>query len=510
VLGFYSVDITIDDDGKPNLIEINGSNSGFDGFLIAYEDMSLQAAISAAFRELAGDREVYVVTQLGNFGQLPPAFLDKLLQDLLYFKSIESVHATFRKGMIGSNWARMRTDRPPSTIGAGTSLDALVQIDPRFKKVMLNVSDPSYVIPLEYFKDDVDRGALSFKSSVSGSVEAHRLRSDDALWLRCQNLAFAEPLTAGQAINAEFPYESIADNKWFAYEALVDHFPSNHPPSVPVGNRCSGSWVVRDLLARSQAPLFIRKPLLGSQARGIEVIRRQDVEDYAERLQRLEQARPGDGSLPLELQGVPELLATWALRFDVSLLSELRLSRPVYCRRTGRLHHGCIRTILLLRERDDKSIDVRFLGAYWRLARVPIDGDGLLWERFIGSQSQGAFCEPVPPDDLAIAERFAKNVVADFCRSVSALPADRDGYRQWETEYWLARYRRQAPVLQDEKTWQIFMSEISAAEEEGTRARRDAEAAGFLRDPSTVLSRAQSISARFPYLVKEPQRIVVR
>jgi len=79
-----------------------------------------------------------------NFGELPPGYLDKLAQDLLYFKSIESVHATFRKGMIGTTWARMRTDRPPFDDGAGTSLDALVERDRSFKKVMLNVADPSY------------------------------------------------------------------------------------------------------------------------------------------------------------------------------------------------------------------------------------------------------------------------------------------------------------------------------------------------------------------------------
>lgn len=510
MLGFYSVDITIDENGKPNLIEINGSNSGFDGFLIAYEDMSLQEAIAAAFREFTGERDVYVVTQLANRGTLPPAYLDKLLQDLLYFKSVESVHATFRTGMIGTTWARMRSDRPPSTMGAGTSLDALVQTHPRFKKVMIDVNDPSVVIPLSYFSDDVGRGIVSLRADAQGRVPAHRLQKDDVVWLRSASLAYVAPIPAVRQMNAEFPFESVCDNKWSTYEALSPAMPHNQPLSLPIGNLCSGSQAVRDLLQRTDAPLFIRKPLLGTQARGIEILRRQDVSDYADRLARLEQRADGQGDdLPLELQGVPELLATWALRFDLSLLSEVTLSRPVYCRRTQRRHYGCMRTILMLRQEPGAAPDIRFLGAYWRLARVPVDGDGLLWERFIGSQSQGAFCEPVPDDDLAIARRFTTDVLTAYCRAVAGLPSDRESYQQWETAYWLERYRRQTPMLQLEPAWQRFLARITEAHEEGVRMKEEARRAGFLHNPNAILTRPQVISARLPYLLREPERIVL-
>jgi len=508
---FYSVDITIDEAGKPCLIEINGSNSGFDGFLIAYGDMSIQDSIAEAFRELIQARPVLVITRLVNLGKLPPGYLDKLVQDVLYFQSIENVHASLRKGIWGTTWARLRTDRPPSILGAGTSLDALAERYPHFKKVMLNVADPTYVIPAEYFEDQVEAGALSFKRQVTGVVHAIPLQDQDVVWLRCPTLAFAQPLTKGILVNPEFPYDAMADNKLFTYEALAPALANNMPLSIPVGDLISGSAAIGELLDRSPSDLFIRKPLLGSQARGIEILRRQDVEDYKARVAQLETKWAGyrAAELPLELQGIPQLLAAWAFSFDVSLLSELAASRPVYCERTGRYHYGCMRTLALVHQDERENVKVRFLGAYWRLAPVPVDGDGLLWERYVSSQSQGAFCERVSKEDFAIAEKFARDVLTAYCRALSGLPQNRTDYMKWEKAYWLARYRAQVPFLQDDRAWNTFLAEIEKAEDAVLQLKQEAEQAGFLYFPAACLTREQVLRARLPYLVREPHRIVM-
>jgi hypothetical protein len=510
MLGFYSVDITIDNNGKPSLIEINGSNSGFDGFLIAYEDRSVQDAISAAFHEFIGNRAIYVVTQLVNNGELPMGYLDKLVQDTHYFRSVENVHATLRKGTVGATWARMRSDRPPSTLGAGTSLDALMERDPRFQRVMLNVADPTYVIPSTVFKDEIDKGILSFKNEVKGRVAAHRLAADDVVWFRSPTLAFAEPMTSGVLVNPEFPYDAVADNKLFTYDVMRERMSDYLPLSVPMGNRCSSSAAVETILAGSTSEHFIRKPLLGSQARGIEIFRRQDVVEYVDRLRRLEQAdQQHPATLPLELQGVPDLLASWVLRYDISLLSELTLSKPVHCRQTGREHYGCMRTLALLHSDDAGHVDLRFMGGYWRLAAVPIDGDGLLWERFVGSQSQGAFCEPVSTDDMRIAEQFSRDVLVEYYRQLAHWPQTMQGFKDREMAYWLERYRKQTPALRDDRLWQTFLAGVSAATDEAEVIKQRAEAAGFRKTPAAYMGIDQVARVRLPYLLKEPQRIVI-
>ncbi len=509
-IGFYSVDVTISEDGKPYLIEINGSNSGFDGFLIAYNDTSMQDKINLAFEELVGARRVYVITRLVNFGQLPEGYLDKLVQDLLYFRSIDNIHAMLNQGTTGRMWARMRTDRPPSTVGAGTSLDKLVESYPRFKKVMLNVADPRYVISAEYFNEEHNRGIISFKKGKTGTVQAIALEDEDVLWIRCPTIAFSEPIARGIQVNPEFPNDAIADNKWFTYEVLSPEFSENIPVSVPIGMRCSGSAVIGEMLTRSNSDLFIQKPLLGSQARGLEILRRRDVEDYHRRIAQLERAdNEYAEELPLELRGVPALHAAWALSFELSLLGELTPSKPVYCRWTGRYHYGCMRTLGLVEEDENKSVEVRFLGAYWRLAPVPIDGDGLLWERYVASQSQGAFCEQVSSDDIAIAERFSKDVLAAYCRKLSVMPRNRQDYEEWEKNYWLARWREQVPFLQYGKPWSIFLAEISKAQNEALQTKERARLAGFSHNPAAFLTEEQVIRARLPYLIEEPHRIVI-
>ena len=508
--GFYSVDITIGEEGLPYLIEINGSNSGFDGFFIAYGDTSILDAIISGFEELAGHRDVFVVTRLVNFGELPPDYLEKLPQDLLYFRSVKNVHATLSGGITGRTWARTRTDMPPSGREAPTSLDALVQRCSRFKKVMLNVADPSYVIPDQYFREWPEAGVISFKEDVAGVVEAIPLRDQDVLWIRCPTVAFSAPITKGIQMNPEFPYDALADNKLFTYEVLSPVFPNNVPVSIPIGNRCSGSKAIGDGLDCSSGDLFVRKPVLGSQARGIEILRTQDMRDYMSRIAQLEQAEhQGLEELPLELRGVPELVAAWALSFDVSLASEIRLSKPVYCRRTGRYHHGCMRSLALVKEDDNGTVSVRFLGAYWRLAPIPIDGDGLLWERYVASQSQGSFCEAVSSDDIAVAQRFSTDVLTAYCQRLAAMPTNRKDYQRWEEEYWLARYREQVPFLRYEKAWNKFLARLGTAKREALQLKQQAELSGFRRVPSVLFGREELARSNLPFLIQEPHRIVV-
>ena len=509
-IGFYSVDLTVDEDGKPHLIEINGSYSGFDGFLIAYNDTAIQDKINSAFEELIGDRRVFVITGLATFGELPEGYLDKLVQDLLFFRSTDNIHLMLRHGTTGRMWARMRSDRPPSTVGAGTSLDKLVELYPRFRKAILNVADPRYVIPAEYFNEEHNRGVISLKKGILNSVQAVELEDEDVIWIKCPTVAFSEPIAKGIQVNPEFPYDAVADNKWFTYDILCPQFPEQIPISIPIGMRCSGSLMLADMLSRSGSELFIHKPLLGAQARGLAILRRKDVEDYRGRIAARERADSEDAQeLPLELRGVPELHAAWALSFELSLLSELTPSKAVYCRWTGRYHFGCMRAIVLVEQDEKESVDVRFLGAYWRLAPVPTDGDGLLWERYVASQSQGAFCEKVSSDDIATAEKFSKDVLSAYYRKLSLMPIERQNYMDWEKNYWLARWREQVPLLQNERPWNILLAEISSAQNEALKTRQSAKSAGFRRKPSVLLSDEQIVRAKLPHLIEEPQRIVV-
>ncbi len=133
----------------------------------------------------------------------------------------------------------------------------------------------------------------------------------------------------------------------------------------------------------------------------------------------------------------------------------------------------------------------------------------MLWERYVASQSQGAFCEQVSSDDIAIAERFSKDVLAAYYYKSSAMPGNRQDYEEWEKNYWLAHWREQVPFLRYGKPWNIFLAEISKAQDEALRTKQQAESAGFRHNPAAFLTREQVIRARLPDLIEEPHRIVI-
>ena len=530
MLGFFSVDITIDEKDWPWLIEINGSNSGFDGFSLAYEDDTLIEQINAGFSELIGDKDVFVVTRLVNLGEIPIGYLDKLPRDCLLLKSMMNVHWMFPHGTVGTTWARTRADRPPATMGAGSSLNALVGKYPRFKEVMLDVADPSSVIPAEHFNDRDEAGIITFKDSFGGTVRRIRVMPEDILWFRCPTLGYAEPIRKGVQVNQEFPYDAVADNKLLTYEVLSSALGENLPLWIPVGNRCSGSSVLKEFLGRAQGDLFIRKSLMGSQARGVEILHRRDIDEYQQRIVALEQANHQQSDcLPLELRGVAEFLQKHALSFDLTLISELRLSKPIYCRVTGRKHHGCMRALALVKRDKGGSADVRFLGGYWRLARVPVDGDGFLWERYVGSQSQGAFCERVSQRDRELAEKFVKHTLTTFTEALDHLPGDRPTFEEWGMNYWMERYRAQVPSLKQGKAWTLFMAERDSAQREIDKLKEEAERLNFRSVPTNFLRAfnetanemaPSSLVSRFhpldqvrriglPYLIRDTYRIVL-
>jgi hypothetical protein len=503
--GFFSVDLTLDDEDRPLLIEINGSNSGFDGFSIAHGDKRILDALVSAFDAFMGSRDIYVVTRLVNFGEIPRGYLDKLIEDRLYFQTLKNIHMTLPAGIAGVTWARFRTDRPPSGRGAPTSMDALSEMDNRFKRVFLNVSEPDYVIPTTHFDDKARSGVVSFKKDARVVARAIPIAADDVMWLRCPSLAYADRQPACFLLNEEFPYDAIADNKLFTYDLLESVLPGSLPRSIPVGNRVTGSQTVAAYLDSTKSEMFIRKPAVSSQARGIEILHRQDLVEYETRMRGLE----SQVGTSLELLGVPNLLAAGALSLDVSLVSELRLSKPIHCKPTARYHHGCIRSLAMVKQVRGGGLDIRYLGSYWRLARVPVDGDGLLWERYVGSQSQGAFCEPVSPKDEAITARFTETVLQAYVEECQSCPTNHTGYKLWEETYWLDRYRREAVQLSEPVEWAAFVAKIDEAKDKAEQAKRQAERRGFLRMPAVALTLDELRASSIPYLVEQPYRIVV-
>lgn len=501
-IGFYSVDIIIDKDERPWLIEVNGCNSGFNGFYPAYGNFDLQERLVSAFGDFARNRTIYVVTHLVTNGEMPQGFLDNLISELMFYKGSDKLGLDLDLGTSGAMWNRMRQDKNVSS--GSSSIETLFSGNTLFKKVFIDASNPSYVIPVEYFNEKHTFGSFFIKDSIKSKVPAISLSENDILWYRCPSVAFINPAGCIQ-INPEFPDEAMADNKLFLYELLSKKFKENIPEYIPCGNLCSNSNDIKRFVDGKVNSLFIKKPLVGTKARGIDIMRGIDLDDYALRIKKLEEQTRE--VLPAELTGVPWLLAAGALSYDLSLVSMLVPSRHVFCRKTKRNHHGCIRALIAAHEDSTGKRDLRYLGAYWRLASMPIDSDALLWERYVGSLSQGSYCEPVQPFELNIVKDFSVSVISEYLDKIRTAPKNRSEFKNYEKNYWINHYFDNSVLLRDNDTQNSFIQSIKKCEKILDAAKDKAEKLGFRNNPLSVLTKEQIVKGNFTYLIAQPERI---
>lgn len=501
-IGFYSVDFTIDKEGRPQLIELNGSKSGFLGFEYAHGgDKPIMDAIGAAFDEFAPGKEIHVATRLARRGEMPPGYLDKLVHDLLCFRGRLETGKGPREGNAGLRWARNLHEGLPGTARSVAEGSRMLFRDKRFVETAIDAARPGRAVPLAHYEIDDESRELIPENSAS--PQTVRLGPDSILWIRCPSLEYAETPAAGTIINPEYPHRAISDNKLFTCDILSPELSAHIPQYIPAGCRCSDSHSIRALLDSStRKDLFIFKPLLASNAKGIELLSRSGLQAMAARLARREKLDAKSGALPFDMRGAALMLAAGAFRHDAGMICKLAPSKPVRCRRTNELHHGCVRAVAMLKT-NGPSADIRFLGAYWRLASSPIDGDALPREVYIASMSQGGFSEPLSAEDSAAAGQFVHSVLSAFISKTSALPADKPGYAARENGYWLARLRSQLPFRDNDSLWGEFLEEIQKSRALVQDVKRRAEEKAYRKWPELFLPPEIIKKSKLPFRITE-------
>lgn len=490
-IGFWGLDIIIDKDLRPYLIEINGSNSGFNGLFMAYrghEDELVDRFVKA-FNQAVSCREVYVVQRLANLGKLPNEYLWIAVREKVFS---EILH----RGVFGTAWAQVKSkiyatqERISDSDGVRRLLTCASSM---FKSFVYCLGQSDFLLRMSDFSEDSHKGRLCF-CTTNEPITPLEISEDVVLWFRTPSPLLQEP-RAGLVANKEFPWNAFCRNKWLVYQAMKQEqeFESRIPRSALVGAYIADQEEIEDLMS-TEAEYFIYKPLMGSQAKGIEILSKNDVSSYRHRLQQMrEQANSFRPSLEI-------LLASNSLIYELRMLSELIPSKPVQSNETGHEHYGTIRS-LAITTLQGNDVHVHYVGGYWRLAPVPICGDGFLWSRYIASFSQGSLCQKLTDEDEKIVRKFTESVLEFICKKLAELENKNinnfHNFLRYERDLWHDRYK-QLGLLQD------FNPDASSKMQ---KLLEEVEKSHFLTIPSNLFSPQQLAQMGLPYLISEPHRI---
>jgi hypothetical protein len=474
-LALLSLDVVVDADDRCWLLEMNGARSGFDGLWIAQGDRSLGERLEATLRGWAPSDDIRIVAGLFTTGVLPRGYLRKARQELARETLVRLAHRDLRVGASGLLAGSTDVSSGLSSAGATNSATSLPT---GFPTAWLDVADPTS--PVDSRAVHRGPGGLLVPNHPEGA-RREPISKDTLLWLRCPSLAYADAQAAGLHLNDELPLDALVDDKWL-FHSLLGPQGTGTLPTALLGNGLELDEEIDRVLA-SGAESLVVKPVVGSGARGVEVVAAKEL------------ARGGrHAASPVALALLAEggLLAQ-----DLRVVAPARPSRPVPCAATGRRHHGCVRAMVLVRVEGGRA-EVRWLGGYWRLAAAAADARAPLRDRLVASQSQGARCVPLSGEDDARLAAFSERAVLAFLRAIQDAPAERDAFLAWEDDAWTRRVER-ALGPEDLGAWREARKRLGG---DLSALEREVEAAGFLADPVKAVGRGRAIRWGLPRLLR--------
>lgn len=418
---YYGVDIKINPEGKPYLIEINGWNSGTKGFIEAYGDLRTQEKILASMADYTGGKPIYSRSggisaktglSIGLMAALAPFYLwvSWPLVTLLEKAGIRSVpffharHAMYRNALTDLHWVlieKCAVDTHMDQAAKQIGIDFV-----RFRKAYYHSSGDVVIKvgPTEWKVLSSDGGLYSGVGSPYSSK---------------YNDYIANPYTV----------EKILNSKWYVHKLLQNTWLQDYLPRTLLDGTAKD--FPSELERLQSSPLVIQKPHHGRRGKGVHIFRGKDLPSswYSRRLAK-------DMDLLSRLVDINPKIELNQLRWNINfnhfwntqcVLQEYIPSRPVRSRKTGALHDSCIRAIVFNGE---------FIDAYHRLAPGPIK-EVVNEKNGVANLARGAFAEPLTDQEKDIVSTFAEHTVQTLENRIEALYLD--DWRDWlsyEYKFW--------------------------------------------------------------------------
>lgn len=414
---FYGVDIKLDPNNKPYLIEVNGENSG-DAFSTIYGDLRFNQR---------------VLTDMHDYGRGKPTIISGGWEDspstgggMNRFLKSMFLQAVNRGAMLlNSVWGRRSIDlkqewirEPYKIANRGSEIEAAYGREWETAAEQLGIDFKTFIslkLP--------DRQTIL---ATAGTGKTYEIRPDSIGSIQSSDDLFSKTNAFDSVLINPYPIRVIVDSKIYQHRLLEDSEIADNMPATTI----YGFGTIPDLSdILSKSDRFIRKPNSGGVQRGVASYSLEELNGLVnlERARRanMRQRQFFDSHLDRESEFSNFLVGLQLKGMEryTYLIQEFIPSKPFKSSDTGRFHDSCIRAFVY---------NGKFIDAHHRLAKEPMDAEDSPL-KFVAGLSSGGRVEAMSDED--------KGLVADFSEQVIRTLEDRIGVEGVRTNDDLRKFR---------------------------------------------------------------------
>jgi len=422
MMNLYGIDLKITPEEKPVIIEINGRQSGTEGFVNVYRDLRTQKKILSKMAEKAGDNGIYMTDM--NAGSLNP--LLRIALGIIWFQDILRLRLKYR--------------------GCSPQMDWIIDDTPKLyeKKLPQYFSEAAERLGINLFTYahllyEDDRNLIV--NYVDGVERKHRgkeritpddigliwsLRSASIPSRRKKEVIFPGPTDFDPKLVNPFPIENALHVKSYLHELLERTEFSDFLPKTEL----YGAGLTRDNYDFIETPMFVKKPNSYCRGYGLRIYPRNRLKWMLQKSKPKKENKKVFDMVKKAKNSVSFFASISFLRLFSSLIQEFVPSKPIHSDVTGKEHDGCMRAIVL---------DGEFIDGYWRLSPQPLDGYKSmknLRRKYGANLSRGALAQRISESDFEIVKPFTERLVKVFEDCID-MYKDMNLWMSFETIYWL-------------------------------------------------------------------------
>lgn len=394
-LGYFGIDLVMDNEGNINCLEINGQYSGTNGFIEAYGNDFVRENVIKYFTSFGLPLTIY--THFSNHDD------DDWVQEQLgaQIKDIKKVRLECSKKAMGSlEMSDKEYDRRRESL-KGKDLDEFVA---RFREIWYETTN---TMPWEDYKPkNVYGEACNFEGIIWNNTNDDCVFDDDRFLVVNPRLV-----------------ERLIDYKYAPYFLMYEGMPPCYYFNKFNVDEFTKDGFLSRILKETKSPKVVFKPDVGRCGNGVVILDKKKFVTSSGRLQKNLEKMIEE---PENHFDDPEIIKNInRLKTENGVVMQPFIeSKPFYNPKTGKHHRGAIRHVVAVHSRNG-TIDINHIGAYARLASEPADNSTT--NSCVANLSKGAYAVPVSSKDFRRLEKWVNYYFKKFYQR--ALRMGKKGHR---------------------------------------------------------------------------------